>query len=374
MLKTVIAATATALALLPFSSCTGNHDAVTTPTLNLEADASTPTSSPLKVDNLTYAQLSSSNPEAFFTRTNILDVVGDTAILFEDNPQLSRLILFNTADGSYIGQINHRGQGPGEYNRILNAFVDRSARTVLIPDFERPTVNVYSLADDTLVTILDRPPFLMMIEPTGSVAGGINAAQAGPEGLLISQFDGKFAPTDSIFIEGFMGGNASTVWTNADGNGLFMLADTLYTVRPGHLEAKAIMPRGDKALTPEQERELMMRMMSGESEIELLSPYMLIRDIQATGDRMLVTTMIDNEKHSDLYDLTTGRLLYRNTYSDLSLPNSIVITGSDGQEITVERIFARDGRWYGIVAEEQAAERAGTSPADTNCALVSFTL
>ncbi len=153
-----------------------------------------------------------------------------------------------------------------------------------------------------------------------------------------------------------------------------MIADTIYTLTPGTLNPLAITPRGDKAVTPEAEGELMMKLYDGGNEIELLKPYILIRDIQHTGDKMLITTMNDATKHSDLYDLRSGDLLYRNSYSELAKPSVVIVEGNGHKALPVERLFAKNGVWYGIVSEETAAEISGTPAADTNCALVTFRL
>lgn len=343
-------------------------------TLALDKNIAAESSAPIAVADLSYVQLANDTTDALFKSAKILDVVGDTVVLIEDNPMVSRLIMFSLSDGHYIGQINHQGQGPGEYSRILGAFVDGTAGTVLLPDFHTPNVNVYALASDSLVEVISREFIPTVIPPSGGTETCINVVRPTPEGLDIVQFDCQFAKVDSITVPGFVGGNFSTVWTNSGTEGIFMIGDTIYTLTPGTLNPLAIIPRGDKAVTPEAEGELMMKLYSGGSEIELLKPYILIRDIQHTGDKMLITTMHDAAKHSDLYDLRSGELLYRNSYSELAKPSVVIVESNRQQALPVERLFAKNGVWYGIVSEETAAEISGTPSADTNCALVTFRL
>ncbi len=135
------------------------------------------------------------------------------------------------------------------------------------------------------------------------------------------------------------------------------------------MQPLAILKRGNYALTPEQDQEVTMKViMDGADEIEALKPYILVCDVQFTDGKMLLTTMYDGHKYSDVYDMNNGSLIYRNKYSRLSTPSDIVVSGSDGKTIEVERLFAKEGKWYGIVSEDNVA--AG-SP---NCAFVSFSL
>lgn len=361
--------------VLATSCSTDGAASYETPVINLAANRNTETSTPLKVADLNYTQLSSDSTAAFFSKAKILDIVGDTAVLLEDNFQTSRLLMFNLNDGKYLGEINHMGQGPGEYRRIFSAFVDRKNKSVVVPDFDRPVVNRYSLTDGSLISTTEREPIMMQIEPTGSAETCINVAVPGSDGLTIRQYNGNFAPTDSIDLPGFNGGNFSTLWANAGDQGILMVADTLYAVAPSSLQPVAVLSRGEYTITPETDQEIMMRIMSsGESELEILKPYMLVRDIQMTGGKLLATTMHNGVKNSDIYDLSDGRLIYRNRYEELQKPSSVTVQSPDNHTIIADQLFGKDGVWYGIVSEENTEASADAAPGSTNCAIVSFKL
>lgn len=368
---------ATIIATLALTLASCGHNNVATndvPTFDLDANASAVASQPLKVKDLTLARLNGDSAKAYFKNAAILDVVGDTAILIEKDPNMSRLIIYDIKDGNYIGEINHRGQGPGEYRMILGAFVKGSEGTVLLPNFDNADVYEYSLSTDSLVATIERDMVMSMIEPIGGVNSAINVAAPSPEGLTILQYDANYALVDSIDLKGFQGGNFNTLWANAGTNGVFMIADTLYTLLPGELHPAAILKRGDRAITPEKDEELTMKMMSGGDELELLKPYVLVRDVQFTDGKMLLTTMHDGNKYSDLYDMADGSLLYRSKYDTLSMPNSITIESPDGKPINVQSMFAKDGKWYGIVSEESLIEMGDADNDDMNCAIVSFSI
>ncbi len=328
---------------------------------------------PLLVTELTYAQLSADSAAAFFKNAAILDVVGDTIVLIEKNPALSRLIVYNLTDGGYLGEINHRGQGPGEYRMILGAFVNDADGSVLLPNFDNQDVNKYSLAADTLIATIERQAVMSMIEPIGGVGTAINVAAPSPEGLTIYQYDGNYNLTDTLSLDGFEGGNFNMLWANAGTNGVFMVADTLYTLLPGELHPTAILSRGDFALTADRDRELTMKAMEGASELELLKPFILVRDVQLTDGKMLLTTMHDGAKHSDLYDLAGGKLLYRSSYDQLSLPSCIAVEDADGNALVVQSLFAKNGKWYGLVDVDNT-DNTSVDTTEQNFAVVSFAL
>lgn len=359
------------------TSCAGRRSAAEgqPANINLAETRDEPASLPVKVNGLTVTQLSGDTADAFFSKAEILDVIGDTMILLESNPQVSRLLMFNVSDGSYLGQISHRGQGPGEYRMILGAFADGKTNTAIIPDFDSPRVNVYSLAGDTLVRTIERTSPPSMIEPIGSVETAINFAYPSPDGLNIYQYDADFNRIDSINVPGFIGGNFSTVWANAGKDGVMMIADTLYTLQPGKLQPVAILSRPGCSITPDDDNKIMEKIMnSGESEIEILRPYMLVRNVRIDGNKMLLTTMFDAAKTSDLYDLTTGQLISRSKYEDLSVPSCMTVKSDNDKTVTVERLFAKNGKWYGIVSEDNAPQTEEAPSDNTNYSIVSFSL
>lgn len=331
------------------------------------------TSDPIKVEDLTYTVLSNDSQDAFFKKANIIDVVGDTVILLEDTPQVSRLIMYNITNGEYLGQMNHRGQGPGEYNTILGAFVDRAKQSVMLPDFNSSSVNVYSLVNDSLENIINREYIPTVAEPIGSIESGINVAVPNEDGLHIMQYDGNYVLSDSIHIPGFQAGNFSMLWANAGSNAMVAIVDTVYEILPGRLNQVAIVDRGNYSITPEVDEKIIRQIIeSSEPDTEILKPYLLIRNIQYTDDKFLVTTMHDAKKYSDLYDMTTGNLIYRNTYSSLEKPSYIVIENADKKLLHVENLFAKNGTWYGIISEELLPEAEDLDIKNTNCALVRF--
>lgn len=338
------------------------------PNINLTETVNVSGSDALTVSNLSMTQLAGNTDDAFFKNVSIIDVLGDTVILLENTPSMSRLIMFDLHKGNYLGEVNHRGQGPGEYRVILGAFVNDTDVSVLIPNFDSPSVYKYSLANDSLLSTIEREQFMTMLLPIGGVESGINMAFISPDNLTIRQYDSGYERIDSITLPGFRVGNFNTLWDNAGNNGVFMMEDTLYTLFPGRLQQLAILSRGDYALTPEKDEEITMKViMNNEDEIELLKPFIIVRNVQYTDGKMLLTTMTNGVKHSDLYDLANGAMLYRSAYDQLPKPNCIVIKDDSGKPIEIERLFAKGGKWYGILSED-----GSNLSEDSNDVIVSF--
>lgn len=355
-----------ALALAAATSCghpsaSGHAD----PIHRIDLTASTPDGSDtlLAATGVNAVKLDSSAPEAFFSRADIIDVVGDTA-LFLENGQESRVIEFSVSTGKYLGQINHRGQGPEEYRIMLSAIADPASGTLLIPLIDRPAALAYTLATDSFAGEKSYTPSMRPAPALGGVSSCINIPDMGPAGFILRQYDAGFAPVDSIVMEGFIPGNVSTYMGTADGNGVIMIADTLYNILPGHLEQSAIISRGDKGITFDQEGEIMRQAIEGGAdEVELMRPYIIVRDIQTTGNHIAVTTMHDRAKTTAIYRLSDGALLCYKTYPELSKKSSINLT-IGGKPVTIDNLFARNGHWYGIAD--------GESDGSTNSTLVSF--
>lgn len=354
------------------ASCSGSKDAESNkvPVFDMAANISVEETPASEVKDFACTQLSGDEEDAFFRRANILDVVGDTVVLIENTPEVSRLIMFNLKDGQYLGQINHRGQGPGEYNIIAGAFVDSNDGIVLIPNFNSPAVYKYALATDSLVATIEREYVMTMMPPIGGITSCINVAVQSPDGLEIVQYNAGYQRIDSVSVPGFQGGNFNMVWGNAGVNGVAMFGDTLYALAPGVMHPLALLSLGDYALTNEKDQDITMKIMtSGESEIELLKPYIIVRDVQFTDGKMLLTSMHDGVKYSDLYDMADGKLIYRSVYSQLPKTSEIKVVTEEGETIEIGCLFAKDGKWYGIISES-----ADAATADSNCSIVSFIL
>lgn len=332
-----------------------------------------PASGPLKANRLTITQLDSENPDALFSKGTITDIVGDTIVILDGMPFATRLVMYNVNTGEYLGQINHIGHGPGEYRIITAAFIDGQNQSVIIPDYDKPIANVFSLKNDSLIAVLDRPDISSLLDPIGNITDGINISMYRNDTLSIIKCNGSYAAIDTLMIPDFKGNNFSKCWLGSGGKGYIINADTLYRIDPSIITPIAVINCGEYTLTANKIQEVMDKIFNTDiSEPEILSPFILIRDIVVSDDMLLLTTMHANEKNSDLYDLKTGQLLYRNKYSDLSILNHIAIATDENDEIEVENLYEKDGMWYGIARDSNKSAEAISY--DSNYRIVTFSL
>lgn len=343
---------------------------------NLAEDIGFENQENLKPTELKITQLDETNPESFFKNARILDVVGDTILLLEDDFIPTRIIMFDTQNGTYLGQIKHQGEGPGEYRFIHAAFVDALQQSVIIPDIDRPYMYNYSLKNDSLLNIYDRPDVSLRLQPIGNINTGISIGESLETGLKILQFDSEFEKTDSIFIEGFQGSLLTTIWSQSGLNGILLASDTLFVIERGQLNPEAFLNMGNHKLTEKDARETMAKMtMSADSDdnlFKLLSNYIIIRDLQFTKNHILITYIFDEKKQSDLYETHTGKILNRFECEIFNEPNKLILELEDGNTLTVGRLFTKDDVWYGIADEGETARIMNTDPANSQVMIVSF--
>lgn len=358
-----------ASSILLLSACSGSDNPVNTvPVIDLAASASAPMTSGLSLSDVSYTPFDTTDVKAIFGNASIIDILGDTVILRDDS-DYSRLLLFSLSDGRPLGQISHRGQGPGEYNTLYSAgifaYPDRNA--VLVTDMERASAYLYGLANDSLLHIYSHAPYFYMHTPVGSAAESISIGEQREDGFMIHQYDRGFSQIDSIMLtDTFLG---SSLIKTSDSHPYIMLADTIYSVDKGSLGPALILSRADKTLTFENEREIMQKaMMTGESEKELFRPYILVRDVELTGNHIMIRTLFDGRIFTDIYRISDGTLLSR---SETQVRSSIPVS-LDSATVHAEQLFAKDGVWYGIVNTEEAAALAGKSVDETNSGIIRF--
>ncbi len=127
----------------------------------------------------------------------------------------------------------------------------------------------------------------------------------------------------------------------ADGNGVIMIADTLYNILPGHLWSSRPSSRaatrgshstregGDNAPGPSK----------GEpTRLSSCAPISLCATSRTTGNHIAVTTMHDRAKTTAIYRLSDGALLCSKTYPELSKKSSINLM-IGGKPVTVDNLL-----------------------------------
>lgn len=302
----------------------------------------------------------------------IESIVGDTVII-SDN--LEKVLLFTLSDGKMIGEINHKGQGPGEYSWLDHIYVDRPAREVVL-NTPNNFAHRYTFSDSLVNTYHYDTPSTMRLS-TGSLSKGINMYEQRESGFVIHQLDKNFQQTDSIVIDGYKLGYRSGSFSNLGDESVITIVDTLYTIKPGKLEKLAILDRDGKTITPEIEEELnQMMQVDFEGAMKKQNEYInLLGWFASDNDKMLVTYQLGEATFFDFFRMNDGKLLAHLPLSATRADGKGIPMEYEGPTLYLNPIFCQDGIWYAVIPENATIE--AEKDADNvicNAAIASFRL
>lgn len=321
--------------------------------LDLEKNMGFKNSENLNPGDLKIVRLDGSVSDFDLNNSRIFDVAGDTIFMLNNDFIPTRVLMFSLSTGKYLGDINHQGEGEGEYRFIYGAFVDSMQQTILIPDIDRPYVYEYSLLTDSLVNTYDRPDLALRLQPIGNVRAGINFGDPKEEGLNIIQCNSKFEISDSLPLKGVHVIPFTTIWAQSGVNGILFDKDTLSVIDRGHLTPVVSVNFGEYKLKEEKAREIyegLVYTSEPDSEyLKCLNNFIIIRDFQFTDDNILVTYIYGDYNYSDLYNIHTGEILNRfECEKDFNGACILVLENEDEGAMTIEKFFTKDNIWYGV--------------------------
>ena len=338
-----------------FSSCSQNaaDSKESLVCLDLEKNLSFKNSKNLNPEDLKIIQLERCDSDLDLNKSRILDIAGDTVFLLNNDLIPTKILMFSLQNGKYLGDINHQGEGQGEYRFIYNAFVDKKKQTVLIPDIDRPFVYEYSLISDSLVNTFNRPDITLRLQPIGNIKTGINLGVPKEEGLTILQCNSKFEVSDSLLLKGIRIYPFMTLWEQSGTNGIIFDRDTLSIIGNEELAPLATLNLGKYNLKEKEAREIYEGMIySDEPDSEYLkrlNNYIIIKDFQFTDDKILITSTYGDNNYSDVYNIHTGEILNRFVSGkDFNGLGKIELINQDGAPLIAEKLFTKDNIWYGI--------------------------
>ena len=338
-----------------FSSCSQNaaDSKESLVCLDLEKNIGFKNSKNLNPEDLKIIPLERCDSNLDINKFRILDIVGDTIFLMNNDFIPTKILMFSLQTGKYLGDINHQGEGQGEYRFIYNAFVDEKKQTVLIPDIDRPFVYEYSLISDSLVNTFNRPDITLRIQPIGNIKTGINLGVPKEEGLAILQCNSNFEVLDSLFLKGVQGYPFITLWAQSGTHGIIFDGDTLSIIGKEQLTPMVTLNLGKYKLKEKEARETYEGMIDSEEPdstyLKRLNNYIIVRDFQFTDDNILVTSIYGDNNYSDLYNTHTGVIQNRfESKKDFNGSCRIILENEDGSLLTVEKLFTKDNIWYGV--------------------------
>lgn len=326
----------------------------------------------LKIKDFKYVALDTVSKALLGERAMIQGIAGDTVIISDD---LERVLLFTLSDGKLIREINHKGQGPGEYSWLDHIYVDRPAKEMVL-NTPYNFAHRYTFSDSLVSTYNYDTPRTMHLS-TGSLSKGINMYEQREAGFVIHQLDKNFQQTDSIVIDGYKLGYRSGSFSNLGDEGIITIVDTLYTIKPGKLEKLAILDRNGKTITPEIEEELDQMIRSDfEGMMKKQNEYInLLGWFASDNDKMEVIYQSEGTSFFDFFRMNDGKLLAHIQLTDNGADKKGLPVEYEGSTLYLNPIFCQDGIWYAVIPENATIE--AEKDADNvicNAAIASFRL
>ena len=326
----------------------------------------------LKIKDFKYVALDTVSKALLGERASIEGIAGDTVIIRDD---FERVLFFTLSDGKLVGEINHKGQGPGEYSWLDHIYVDRPAREVVL-NTPNNFAHRYTFSDSLVTTYHYDTPSTIRLS-TGSLSKGINIYEQRESGFVIHQLDRNFRQTDSIVTDGYRLGYQSGIFSNLGDEGIITIVDTLYTIKPGKLEKLAILDRNGKTITPEIEEELdQMARSDFEGMMKKQNEYInLLGLFTSDNDKMQVIYKSEGTAFFDFFRMNDGKLLAHLQLSDTRADEKGLPVEYEGTTLYLNPIFCQDGIWYAVIPENATIEaEKDADNAICNAAIASFRL
>lgn len=259
------------------------------------------------------------------------------------------IYIFDLHSGDYISKFNKRGEGPTEYSSISDVAIDSVNRIFYLLDIASHKINVYtfdgeyqkSIANDSIASIelMDDGGFVTYNLPTKSCAFDLCLYDAQWKPILSML---KKKETDSP--KGLILINDFTVF---DHSVYTCLNDTLYNVSSKGAAPVLYLNKGSLALPIE-----IASNVSRKKE----------RDSYIWGDYGLLVENLyflkyyyDKKQFFDIWDISNGKLKYRNMMESPSDPFGISLN-VNGIELSIWPNYVKDNFLYCVLNDDQVAK------------------
>lgn len=353
------------------AGCSGGSGSNEVPVIDMASGVEMSDAPELVYTDIEYVPLDTATAALLGEYSNIMAVMGDTIIMHDMDWMGgdSRLLLFSLADGRFIREIKHIGQGPGEYSWIESIFPDRGKGDIVIKGANN-AIGRYTLSD-SLVSSKTIASLANNKFAVGSLVNGVNVAEPIEGNLLIHQYDAEFNVVNTLFVPDYEPRFISMAINTSGDKGMMNVVDTVYNLLPGRMDPVVILSRGDKALTPKVEQDVYLNQKDYNLGQEMRKRYIEFAHFDTVGDQFIVCYYYGGNNYCDIYSLTDGKLLGRCkfTWQDggFELP-----WGDTTFQLRTIPFYAGDGRFYMKVDDEQAIDADGNQNPDANIGIISF--
>lgn len=360
----------TAIATAVLTSCSSDKKQADVVTVNLLKAIEEAPVNRLEVYDVTYTPLDTTSLALLPHYTQIKGIKGDTIVILNYTALSKyRVSLFSLTDGRMCGNLDHEGNGPGEYRWIDGVFVDPSANELIIKTPDRKAYR-YSFADSLLATYSLSPTRGRRLS-TGSLSTTVNVHHETDQGDIIYQFDFRFNLVDSILLPGFNLVYQAGLFDQSGEMAMVSMVDTIYEILPGKLEKRIIMNREGKTITPEIEKNLSKISDFNQRNAEE-NKYVRVFGATITDDFIIMNPTYRDKSYTTIFDCKNGELLYSEPISDEEYGMPVEW---NGVIFHTYAFFYHDGTFYCVIGEDEAVDADGNpSNGELNSGILAFKL
>ncbi len=271
--------------------------------------------------------------------------VSDSRIVLTD---VGTVWFFDPADGSLISKFNRRGNGPGEYNMLMNATMDPSGEKVYVYDRNRANVNVYSTEGRSLAQFSNDSIDSFTIDRQGRFVASYRSFDKYRS--LVGIYDSDWTPLATHLYNPPLDGRKVDLWPMYainifNGEPHIERADTLYRISVESATPVLVVDKG--GLAPSEELTLSVGR-DDEKENRIMNNYGYL-----AGDYYFVSYYYRRARYQEMWNVATGELVYRNEQTGPEIPEGIAFE-LDGKIVHAWPRFAKDNKVYCFLLFDQA--------------------
>lgn len=290
---------------------------------------------------------------------------GDHIVVYESDA----LYFLNKEDGKMLSKLRKRGNGPGEYIRILDATLNNQDSTIYLLDPDKRKLNLYTFNGNFIKSVENDSIGIFRILNDGNFVVAYAPYPNSEYGLGIYDkswnFIRKSIPRDNTheyqmhYFEGIDKFNGEYYYRAAH-------QDTIYHITSESEKPYIVISKGNYKLPAEIEASLSSLNKEGYKYVQqdygmLVSKYFFLQ------------YYFDMKLYRDIWDIETESLLYRGIIGEgggiLGIPLSI-----NGIQINVWPRYVSGDFMYCVVEAQDAVKFIPSLPEDANPVIVELKL
>jgi hypothetical protein len=284
-----------------------------------------------------------------------IESVTDDRLILTDN---QTVYFFNPADGSLKSKFKRQGRGPGEYIDLGNLELSPDGSKIYISDYGSRNINVYtpegrSLDRFTVDSIVD-----FLVDGQGRFFASYPPFRGWRN--LVGVYDADWKTLATYFPNPPLGDRVITLWphymlSRFNGEPHILLADTLWHLSPER--ATPMLTHDKGSLRAPEDVALDFR-----QQDEVGHRYILQDYGRLAGNYYFLGFYYNRGMYFDLWDISTGELLYRNIATGPESKYGVAFN-LDGKTVYAWPSFAQGNKVYCLLGFDHYEQTKALHPA-----------